>query len=52
MASSSTSLEIENQLENGSIHSSDIPIAQEDKSAGELRSRKKRTIKVRGNEHL
>ena len=48
MASSNSS-DMVNQLESGSIHSSDIGEAQiqGDKPTGELRSRKKRKIKVR-----
>ena len=44
---SSNSAEIVNQMESGSIHSSDIrEVAQDDKPTSELRSRKKRKIKV------
>jgi len=43
---SSASLEVVNQLENGSIHSSDVQGAQLDAPTGELRSRRKRKIKV------
>ena len=43
---SRTSLQIENQLENGSIHSSDVQVVHEDKPTSELRSRKKRKLNV------
>lgn len=40
------SLEVVSQLESGSIHSADVPGVQEDKPTSELRSRKKRKLKV------
>ena len=45
---SNNGLELMNQLESGSIHSSDVREAQAqgDKSTSELRSRRKRKIKV------
>ena len=43
---SSTGLEIENQLECGSIHSSDLQAVQDEKPTSELRSRRKRKLKV------